>query len=174
MSFSNSIIVGGAFGFLLLMWVIVGVRHLRMMRVEISRQLEKIDVVLRGRRDLVPNLIETLWRYDRSRNELISRLIDVRGKAAKAAIFVEKTGYERDLRAGIEKLTCLGAAVAGLGKDTNFLELKREIEEMENEIVTRTGVYNKNVQRFNFHRRLFFLWPLAVVMRYGKMDLQYF
>lgn len=164
----NNIIVYSAIGFLLLLWAIVGMRHLRMMRMEIASQWEKVDFVLRKRRDLVPNLIETLWRYDLSRSELISRLIEVRGKAAGAI------AYERDLQSGIQELIGLGVAVAGLGKDTNFLELKREIEEMEKEIVIRTDDYNKKVQRFNSHRRLFFLWPLAVVMRYGKMGLRYF
>lgn len=164
MSFINYLIVGGAFGFLLLLWAIVGVRHLRFLNGEVLQRREKVFLLLRRRQDLVPNLIETLRQHDQSRNELVQSLIDARAMAIKEGMD-GRFENERALKVLIDKVLILDGAVAGLGRDTNFLELKREISELAGSIEITMLEYDKKLERFNRHRRMILLRPLAAVMR---------
>lgn len=172
MDIINILIIASAIILILLLWLVVGFRHLKHLKLAVKDQWEFVDEDLRKRQSLVPNLIETVRIYDQTREELIEKVIATRYKAAKEYNpGARKIEYEHDLSATINELVALGAGVAGLGSDTNFLELKKEIDDLEKNIEERTNKYNGMVRYYNTHRRILFLQPLAGLFRFGAEDI---
>lgn len=178
MDIINILIIASAVILILLLWLVVGFRHLKHLKLAVKDQWEFVDEDLRKRQSLVPNLIETVRIYDQTREELIEKVITMRYKAAKEYNpGARKIEYEHDLSMAINELIGLGsnsggsADVADLGSDTNFLELKKEIDDLEKNIEDRTNKYNAMVRYYNTHRRILFLQPLAGLFRFGVEDI---
>lgn len=179
MDIINILIVASAAILILLLWLVVGFRHLKHLKLAVKDQWEFVDEDLRKRQSLVPNLIETVRIYDQTREELIEKVIAIRYKAAKEYNpGARKIEYEHDLSTAINELIDLGSGSGGsaggntnLSSDTNFLELKKEIDDLEKNIEERTGKYNAMVRYYNTHRRILFLQPLAGLFRFGVEDI---
>lgn len=162
MELINILIIGSAVVLLLVLWVIVGVRHLKGLEAKIRDEWEVVDEGLRKRHDMLPNLIETVRRFSADQESLMQAMIDERAKAAREyRAGAKKIEYEHDLSKTIDKVIDLGKSVAELSKDTNFLELRKEIDDLEQNIEDKSKVYNEMVRYYNRHRRSVFLRPLA-------------
>ncbi|MBI2634312.1 LemA family protein [Candidatus Peregrinibacteria bacterium] len=119
------ILIGSAAVFLALLWGSVVVRHrVFLKKIEMGKRLA-VEELLRKKLDLIPNLIETFRRHDMSRNELVDRLIKAR---TEARIGLKDS---EELNAALQKMLGLENEIESLKKDTNFLELKREIGEVD-------------------------------------------
>jgi len=170
---SSVLILIGAGGTLFLLWLIVGLRHFKYLKSGINEQWELLDERLRKRHDLVPNLIETVRGYAGGRQEDLMRdfMVDRRQAARHHGPGSKKIEYEHALSLSINKVFDLGADITGLGSDTNFLELRTEIDDLEQDIEMKVKKYNEMVRSFNKQRKIFLLWPLAAVFRYERMDI---
>lgn len=172
MSLINILIIASAVIIVLLLWVIVGMRYLRHLRSEIHLQWELVDDRLRKRHDLIPNLIETVRMYEKGQEELIKNFIEDRRLAVKEySLGGKKVEYEHQLGATINKIIDLEKKNAELRQDTNFLELRKEIDDLENNIEEKTRKYNEMVRYYNKHRQLFLLLPLALIFRFEREDI---
>ena len=146
--------------FVLLLWIIVGVKHLRGLKHDIFEHWEIVDEKLRKRTDLVPMLIETVRGY--KDHESTEKLIRDRMTAAREyGAGGRKIEYEHDLTRQINKVVDLGRIYKDLAKDTNFLEVRKEIDDLEKGIESETKAYNEIVRRYNNHRKFIFLRPLS-------------
>ncbi|MFH1284712.1 MAG: LemA family protein [Candidatus Peregrinibacteria bacterium] len=172
MSLTNILIIVSAVVLILLLWIIVGVRNFKRLKREIKGQWEIVDEGLRKRHDLLPNLIETVREYDKGHEELLERMIKERTRAAKEYNpGAEKIEYEHDLSATIDEVIALGKGVKDLGTDTNFLELRKEIDGIEQNIIAQTKKYNEMVRAYNKQRNLIFLRPLAAIFGFEVMNI---
>lgn len=163
MELVNILIIVSAAVLILLLWIVVGVRHLRRLRKEIRGQWEILDEGLRKRHDLIPNLIETVRMYDKEQENLIERIIKERTEAEKEYYSgVNKIEYEYDLTSSINQLFELGEGKE-LGRDTNFLELRKEIRDIEKNVEEKTKKYNEMVRYYNKQRGFVLLKPIAFV-----------
>ena len=168
----NILIAASSIVFLLVLWVVVGVRHLKYLKVEIKDQWELLDESLRKRHDLLPNLIETVRGYLQDQEELMEKLIVERHNAALEYYpGAKKIEHEHELSMTINRVIDLAGISVELAKDTNFLELKTEIEDLENNIEMKSKKYNEMVRYFNNHRRMFALQPIAVIFGFGMMNI---
>lgn len=168
----NIAIIVGAVIFLCALWSVVAVRHLKSLKKQVNEQWELIDEQLRKRQSVLPNLIETVRMFSKDKEELLERMIVARMKAAKEySRGVEKIEYEHDLSVIINEVVALGKENMALGKDTNFLELKTEIEELGNDLEEKVKSYNEMVRFYNNHRNLLILKPIAVVWRFGVLNI---
>ena len=110
-----------------------------------------IDVQLKRRHDLIPNLINTVKGYAKHESELLQKLTDQRSKAiavpvsdsaALASAESALTGTLRSVFANAEQYPDLKA-------NQNFLELQRQLSDTEDQISASRRIYNGNVQIFN-------------------------
>lgn len=172
MELINILIIGSAVVLLLVLWIIVGVRHLRGLRRGIRDEWEVVDEGLRKRHDMLPNLIETVRRFATDQESLLQAMIDERANAArKYGTSAKKIEYEHDLSKTIDKVIALGRSVAELSKDTNFLELRKEINDLEQNIEQKSKKYNGMVRYYNRHRSWLLLRPLAAIFGFGVKNI---
>ncbi len=168
----NLIIVVLALVIIAAFWVAVGVRHLKFLQRAIKNEWELIDEDLRKRQNLIPNLIETVRMFANDQEAVIRRLIETRILAAKEAIpSVRKIEYENDLTRDLNGIFELGKANSKLATDTNFLELRKEIEDMEQTVETKTRKYNEMTRYYNEHRKFLLLKPIAAIFGYERLGI---
>lgn len=167
MFLENLAVVISAVVILILLWIIVGIRHLKYLKKELREQWELIDESLRKRYDLVPNLIETIRKFSDAEEQLIESVVALRQQVVKNySSGAERISLEYDFTHSINDLINLGSKFQELGSDTNYLELRKEIDDLENNIVDKTNRYNEMVRYYNKHRKIVILKPIAVVWKF--------
>lgn len=172
MEFINIIIVAISVIFLLILWMVVGVRHLSQLKAAIDEQWEVVDERLRKRHNLLPALIETVRVYNLGKEQLEEQMIAERIKAAKEYFpGGKKIEYEHDLSTTINAMLALGKENHELGKDIYFLELKKNINDVEEEIEVRAKKYNEMVRYYNKHRTAIYLIPLAAIFSFKVINI---
>ncbi len=108
-----------------------------------------VDVQLRQRQDLVPNLVETVKGYAKHEKETLDAVIKARQQAVAANGPAEQSAAEGMLGAALGKLFALAEAYPDLKANTNFLELQRELSDIENKIAAARRFFNNSVQEYN-------------------------
>lgn len=108
-----------------------------------------IDVQLRQRHDLIPNLVETVKGYATHEKSTLDAVIQARNSAAAAHGPAAQGQAEGVLNAALGRLFALAEAYPDLKANTNFLELQRELSDVENKIAAARRFFNNSVQEFN-------------------------
>ena len=171
------IFVSIGLGVILIFLGSLSIIRIRTIRDEINTRWYNLADKLQYRQDLIPNLIETIKRYipeDKKvkYEKIIQKAIEVRAKAGKnVKPGVEKVIVEHDLSTGINQLLDLSLENPELRKDTNFLELKKELKDIREEIEEMSNEYNKKVREHNrIIGKIYNLIP-ALLMRYSKKKI---
>jgi len=168
----NILIVIGSLLILAMLWAIVGVRHLRFLKEGVDEHWELIDEKLRKRQGLIPNMIETVRMFTKDEEELIKTLMKERMLAAKEYMpTANKIIYEYDITKTINDLFNLGNKYEALKMDTNFLELRKEIDDVENILEERTTTYNDMIRQYNRHLNSIILKPLAKIFGFQPANI---
>jgi LemA protein len=108
-----------------------------------------VDVQLKQRHDLVPNLVETVKGYAGHEKSTLDAVITARNAAVAAHGPAAQGQAEGILGAALGKLVALAEAYPDLKANTNFLELQRELSDIENKIAAARRFFNNAVQEFN-------------------------
>ena len=108
-----------------------------------------VDVQLKQRHDLIPNLVETVKGYASHEKETLDAVINARNGAVAAQGPAAQGQAEGVLGAALGKLFALAEAYPDLKANTNFLELQRELSDVENKIAAARRFFNNAVQEFN-------------------------
>lgn len=152
------LIIGPVFLVILLMWLIIGKKHLKHLQKTTNDEWEMVSERLKKRQSLVPNLVETVKMHHQGQDEMLEKLIAIRIRAAKEYLpGSKKIECEYDLSKSINRVVDLGRSVKELSQDTNFLELRTEINDLEKEIEERSNTYNKLVRKYNRVRKKWWL-----------------
>jgi len=170
MFLENLLVVVGAIIVIVLLWIIAGIKHFKYLKKELNDQWGLIDEALRKRYDLIPNLIETIRKFTTSEEVLIERIIQDRQKVVKEpsdSKGIERISVEYDFTNDINELIELKTKLPDLSKDTNYLELQKEIDDLEKNILVKTDKYNEMVRYYNKHREIGFLKPITAISRFG-------
>lgn len=121
--------------------------------VALSQRTEQafadVDVQLKQRHDLVPNLVETVKGYATHEKETLDAVITARNAAQSASGPAQQGAAEGMLGAALGKLFALAEAYPDLKANTNFLELQRELSDIENKLAAARRFFNNAVQEFN-------------------------
>lgn len=121
--------------------------------VALSQRTEQafadVDVQLRQRHDLIPNLVETVKGYASHEKGTLDAVITARNAAVAAEGPAAQGQAEGVLGAALGKLFALAEAYPDLKANTNFLELQRELADIENKIAAARRFFNNAVQEFN-------------------------
>jgi LemA protein len=108
-----------------------------------------IDVQLKQRRDLVPNLVETVKGYATHEKGTLEAVIAARNAAASARTVDDKVGAENMLTGALGRLFALSEAYPDLKANANFMQLQSEISDIENKLAAARRFFNNAVADFN-------------------------
>lgn len=172
MDLTSILVIVSSVVFILLLWGIAGVRHFSHLRKSIFAQWKVVNSGLKKRQDMIPLLIEILKSYKKDQNVLIETLIGQRMKAAREyKLGAAKIEYEHDLSRSINRVFFLAMIVQDLLKDTAFLEIRSDINRLEDKIDEDSNEYNRLVMTYNSNLNIFFLRPISAIFRFGMMDI---
>ncbi len=142
-----SIIVAVAILFLL--WVIASYNHFVRMVQRSKEAWADIDVQLKRRYDLIPNLVETVKGYVTHERQAFENVTAARARAMDAGGIEEKGKAENALSSTLKTLFAVAEAYPDLKANQNFLELQRELTDTEDKIQAARRFYNGNVRDLN-------------------------
>jgi LemA protein len=108
-----------------------------------------IDVILKKRFDLIPNLIETTKGYVSHEKETLESVVNLRNQALTAQTSDEKMQLDKTLNQAVTKIFALAENYPDLKANTNFLGLQEDLTEIETEIERSKRYYNGTVRDYN-------------------------
>lgn len=117
-----------------------------------------IDVQLKRRYDLIPNLVETVKGYASHEKEALERVVQARSNSMSlqnSENVEEKLKAENTLSSTLKSIFALSESYPDLKANQNFLELQRELSDTENKIQASRRFYNGNVRDFNTKLEVF-------------------
>jgi LemA protein len=108
-----------------------------------------IDVQLKKRHDLIPNLVETVKGYAKHEQETLNRVIEARNSALKAEGVKAQTVAENQLNSALANVFALSEAYPDLKANTNFIQLQQELSAIEGDVEKARRYYNATVRENN-------------------------
>ena len=133
----------------LITWLIGVYNSLIKLRNRTDEAWSDIDVQLKRRYNLIPNLVETVKGYATHERELFEKVTKARTAAMGAQDPADKAQAENALSGTLKSLFAVAENYPDLKANQNFLELQKELSDTENKIQAARRFYNGNVRDFN-------------------------
>lgn len=130
-------------------WLVLAFNGLVRRRFRVREAWSDIDVQLKRRHDLIPNLVETVKGYMSHERGVFEKVTEARTKAMGAGTKEEKHGAENVLTGTLKTLFAVSENYPDLKANANFLDLQRELADTENKIQASRRFYNGNVMDYN-------------------------
>jgi LemA protein len=142
---------------ILILWIIGAFNSLVGFRNQVKNAWAQIDVQLKRRYDLIPNLVETVKGYAKHERETFEMVTSARNLAqqASSAGAAERGKLEGALGAALGRLLAVAEAYPELKANQNFLALQEELTSTENKISFSRQYYNDSVLKFNNKIQMF-------------------
>jgi len=118
------------------------------LRNMVKDQWSQIDVLLKRRADLIPNLVETVKGYAKHESETLEAVINARNKAVNAQGAEEEMKANGELSGALSKLFALAESYPDLKANTNFLDLQSNLKDTEDKISYARQFYNDAVLKY--------------------------
>ena len=134
---------------LIIIWAINVYNKLVALRNRVKDQWAQIDVQLKRRFDLIPNLVETVKGYTKHESETLEAVIKARNTYVSATVPEEQMKADGELTKAISKLFALTESYPDLKANTNFQALQQELTETESKIAAARQFYNDTVMVYN-------------------------
>jgi len=138
---------------------------------EVERSFADIDVLLKKRFDLIPNLVNTVKGYAKHEKETLTEVINCRNLFDNAKTVNEKVVAENKVNASLRNIWALEERYPDLKADKNFLSLQNSLSKMETEIATQRTMFNSVVTDFNSRIQVFPSNILASMFKFEKFEL---
>lgn len=130
-------------------WAVVIYNRLVRDRQRVLTAWSDIDVQLKRRHDLIPKLVATVEQYARYERSTLQTLIELRSRSGQSRELAEKGALEAQIDGGLRRLIALAEAYPELRANRSFLQLQRELTEVENQIQYARRFYNGSVRNLN-------------------------
>ena len=140
---------------LLVLYVIGTYNSLIKLRNRVRDQWAQIEVQLKRRFDLIPNIVETVKGYVKHESDTFKGVIEARNKFTVAGTKEDEMKANNELTSAVRQLFALSESYPELKADTNFLKLQSNLEETENKISSARQFYNDTVLSLNNKVELF-------------------
>lgn len=142
-------IVIGAIVLLILIVCIVGYNSLVKGRIMVDEAFSTMDVYLKKRFDLIPNLVETVKGYAGHEKETLSQIVSLRSEGYSGMSVEEKLENSAAVSRAIPKIMALAESYPDLKANQNFQELSQQLETVEEDIANARKYYNGAVRKYN-------------------------
>ena len=145
----------GAIIVILVIWAIASYNGFVAGRTQSEEAWADIEVQLKRRYDLIPNLVNTVKGYATHESEAFEKVTQARSQAMQANGTDGSAKAEGELSGTLKSLFAIAEAYPDLKANTNFLELQRELSDTENKIQSARRFYNGNVRDYNIRLQSF-------------------
>jgi LemA protein len=133
----------------LVVWIIMIYNGLVAMRQRVNQSFADVDVQLKQRHDLVPNLVETVKGYAAHERGTLEAVVQARNAAVAAHGPAAQAQAENMLSGALRQLFALSEAYPDLKANANFQQLQAELSDIENKIAAARRFFNNSVQEYN-------------------------
>jgi len=154
-----------------ILWVVAVFNGLVVLKNRSKEAWADIDVQLKRRYDLIPNLVETVKGYATHERELFEKVTQARASAMSAEGTKNKAEAENMLSETLKSLFAVSENYPDLKASQNFLELQRELTDTEDKIQAARRFYNSNVRDLNIKIESFPANMIAGPLGFKQMDL---
>ncbi|TSC91429.1 MAG: LemA protein [Parcubacteria group bacterium Licking1014_17] len=131
------------------LWLVLSYNTLVRSRNRVKESWSDIDVQLKRRYDLIPNLVETVKGYAAHEKQVFENVTVARAAAMSATTVGEKMKAENALSSTLKSLFAVAEAYPTLRASENFMKLQEELSDTENKIQAARRFYNSNVLVYN-------------------------
>jgi LemA protein len=130
----------------------------------------QVDVQLKRRYDLIPNLVETVKGYAKHEREVFQNVTEARAKAINASTVKDQSQAENQLTGALKTLFAVAENYPELKANQNFLMLQEELAGTEGKIAYARQFYNDTVMKFNMKQQVFPSNILAKMFNFKERD----
>jgi LemA protein len=131
------------------LWAISIYNGLISMRQRVNQAFADVDVQLKQRHDLIPNLVETVKGYAAHERGTLEEVVKARNAAMTAQGPAQQAAAENMLTGALRQLFALSESYPDLKASTNFQQLQAELSDLENKIAAARRFFNNAVQEYN-------------------------
>jgi len=140
---------------LMIVWMVAIYNGLVRLRNQVKNAWSQIDVQLKRRHDLIPNLVETAKGYMKHERETLDSVTSARTRAVNAQGVADTAQAEGDLSSVLRQFMAVAENYPDLKANQNFLALQEELTSTENKIAFARQFYNDSVMNFNNKTQMF-------------------
>lgn len=155
---------------ILFIWTITIYNKLVTNRNMADEGWSSIDVQLKRRADLIPNLIQTVKAYMKHEEGLLSRIAELRSQSIAARQVSDQSRTETELSRSLGQLFAIAENYPDLKANQNFLQLQNQLSELEDHIQMARRYYNGSVRNYNIQVESFPDMIIASAFKFRKKD----
>ena len=155
-----SLVILGGIVLITALWLMSSYNGLVVLRQAVKNAWAQIDVQLKRRHDLIPNLVNTVKGYASHEKDTLERVISARAKATSATTPADAMKAEGELSSALARLLAVVESYPDLKANQNFLSLQEELTSTENRVSFSRQAYNDSVTRLNTQIQTF---PTVVI-----------
>ena len=156
---------------ILVIWVIASYNGFIKAKNNVEESFSTMDVYLKKRHDLIPNLVETVKGYARHESETLNKVVSARSMAEGAATVEDKIQGENMLTGTLRSLFAVAENYPDLKASQNFTDLQAQLHRVEEDIANARKYYNAVVKRFNNKCEMFPTNILAGIFHFDQKPM---
>ncbi|UKN00555.1 LemA family protein [Paracrocinitomix mangrovi] len=160
-------IVIGAVVLILILWFVSLYNTLQRLETNREQAFADIDVQLKQRHDLIPQLVATVKGYAQQEEKVLTQVTQARARAMSAGTVNEKIAAEAALAGAMSQFSMQMEAYPDLKSNTNFLQLQNEMSDIENKLSAVRRFFNSATKALNVKTKTF---PSNIVARMAKIS----
>lgn len=154
----------------LILWMVVAYNGFVRLVNRAKEALADIDVQLKRRHDLIPNLVNTVKGYASHESQAFENVTKARALAMGASSLADKGQAENQLTGALKSIFAIAEAYPDLKANQNFLQLQQELGDTEDKIQAARRFYNTNVRDLNIGLESFPGSAIASAFHFQKME----
>lgn len=155
------------FAIILIAWIVATYNSFVKMRNNVDEAYSTMDVYMKKRYDLIPNLVETVKGYATHEEKTLEGVMAARYSCMNANTPQEKAEAENMLTGTLKSLFAVSENYPNLKADQNFMDLQQSLKTLEEEIATSRKYYNGCVKTYNVKRETF---PSNIIAKWFKFE----
>lgn len=156
---------------ILIIWIWATYNAFVRLKNNVDEGYSTMDVYMKKRYDLIPNLVETVKGYAKHEEETLEGVMQARYSCMSANNIEEKAKYENMLTGTLKSLFAVTENYPNLKADQNFIDLQNSLKTLEEEIATSRKYYNGCVKTYNIKRESFPSNMIAKWFKFEKREL---
>lgn len=156
----------------LIIFLVSTYNNLVVLRNRVKDQWAQVDVQLKRRFDLIPNLVETVKGYAKHENSTLKEVIEARNKFQSATTPEEEMAASGDLNKALSRLMVLTESYPELKANENFLSLQADLKDCEEKIAYARQFYNDSV--LSYMNKIEMFPSNIVASMFGFKEMKYF
>lgn len=133
----------------LVLYIVLTINKLIQLKNNVNEAFSTMDVYLKKRWDLIPSLVETVKGYASFENSTLKEVVELRNKSYDDMSDNDKINANNKISDRVSKIMAIAESYPDLKASDNFINLSKDLTQVENEIANSRKYYNANVREYN-------------------------